>query len=309
MTTANGDAAATADEALEAAIDGLYRGPRARFVAERNALAKRLRSEGRTELAARVKGLSKPGISAWAVGQLWWTRSPRVRALREAGERVREALRSGAGPSEHAEASRQQRRIRDELVDAAREVLSDAGLGAGASTLRRISTSLEALAALGRNGPHPGRLSEDLDPPGFDVLGGLGGLPEPLDPSVEPVEPREPTKAERAALAEAERAAEDARARAREAARYLDEATRDAEASLLRAQAADQEHERATLAAARAREAAEAAMLAARRARAEAGRHHERLERARRRAQELTMEQHRLEEAVGAARAAATKHG
>ena len=38
----------------------------------RNALAKHLKSEGRTLDAERVKALAKPPAPAWAVNQLYW---------------------------------------------------------------------------------------------------------------------------------------------------------------------------------------------------------------------------------------------
>lgn len=298
MATANDDATATGADVLESAIDALYRGPRERFVTERNGLAKRLRAEGRSERAAWVKGLTKPSVSAWAVAQLWWTRRDEVIALQQAGARLRAMLHRGAGPAQQAEANREQRRIRDRLVDAAKRVLTDAGHAATPSTLRKISTSLEALAAHGpHGGPHPGRLTEDLAPPGFDLLTG------PFPPGPVSTDSDEPSPAEvnvdaadRAAVEAAERALVDARDRAQDAARALDEITRDAEAAVLEAQRADEEHEQAVLAARRANQAAEAAMLAARRARADAGRLHERLRAAQRTAAELAAEQRRLEQ-------------
>ncbi|MCA9650501.1 MAG: hypothetical protein H6712_32685 [Myxococcales bacterium] len=297
VTTANGAEGETPPQGLEDEIDALYRGPRERFVPERNALAKRLHDGGHGPHAARIKALVKPSVSAWAVAQLWWTRREDTEALRRAGRRQLVALHTGAGPAEQAAAGRERRKIHERLVDAAAEMLAAAGHAAGASTLRRISITLEALAAHGPDGgPHPGRLSEDLDPPGFERVGPPA---VPFDPDPEPPEPRDE---DQAALAEAERAVDDVRGRAQHAARRLDGITRDAENALLLAERADQEHQRATLVAQRAAKAAESAMLAARRAQAEAARHVGHLEEIRRALEGLTLEQRRLEDQLRVAR-------
>ncbi|MEX1361598.1 MAG: hypothetical protein AB1Z98_00605, partial [Nannocystaceae bacterium] len=268
MTTANGDAAATADAELQRGLDALFRGPRERFVAERNALAKRLRAEQRREDAALVMATSKPSVSAWAVGQLWWTRRDDVLALRRAGDRQRRAVQQGAGPAEAAAAARERRQVLDALLDAAAAVLAEAGHAEGTSTMRRIGTTLEALAAYGSgpDAPHPGRLTKDLDPPGFEMLAALGAVFEPAQPEPDAIQ-----RAQRTALAEEERAHEAARAQLHDAARALDVVTREAEAALLSAQQAEQEQREADAAVQRARQAAETAMLGARRARTEAG--------------------------------------
>ncbi|MCH9688018.1 MAG: hypothetical protein K0V04_41695 [Deltaproteobacteria bacterium] len=234
MTTANGDAAATPATDPQAQLDALFRGPRERFTAERNALAKRLAAAGDAPAAARVKALSKPNVSAWAVNQLWWTRQSDVEALLEAGRRQARALHGGAGPSEQATAGQARRRALDTLATAAESILQQAGHAAGPATLRRISTTLEALAAHGLrpDGPHPGRLSADLDPPGFDLLAALAAAdPPPPEPSAPPPNPTAPTpdpaadeaRAEaEAVLATALRARETARDDSEHAARCLD---------------------------------------------------------------------------------------
>ncbi len=47
----------------------LYSAPPEQFVAERNALAKRLADDGDSAGAARVKKLKKPSVPAWAVNR------------------------------------------------------------------------------------------------------------------------------------------------------------------------------------------------------------------------------------------------
>lgn len=54
-------------EELDRAIVELYRGPLEDFIAGRDGLVKRLRSEGRRDDANAVKGLRKPSRTAWAL--------------------------------------------------------------------------------------------------------------------------------------------------------------------------------------------------------------------------------------------------
>ena len=69
----------------------LFQGPPEGFVAARDALAARLRDEGRTDDASAVKRLRKPTVVAWALDQLA-TRDPDgVQELLEAGAEVRAA--------------------------------------------------------------------------------------------------------------------------------------------------------------------------------------------------------------------------
>ena len=59
--------------------DDLYGLPLDRFVAERGALAKALRADGRRDEASRVAALRKPSVAAWAVNQLARTQRPAMR--------------------------------------------------------------------------------------------------------------------------------------------------------------------------------------------------------------------------------------
>jgi molecular chaperone DnaK (HSP70) len=56
-----------------------------------------------------------------------------------------------------------------QLSELATSLLSDAGHSPAPGTIHRITTTLEALSALS-NGPTLGRLSQDVDPPGFESL-------------------------------------------------------------------------------------------------------------------------------------------
>ncbi len=191
----------------------LYRGALTEFTAERNRLAAELKSRDKT-LAAAVKALAKPSVSAWAVDQLFWRDEPRFAAFLAAATRLRDALSSGAGPSERHVATREHRDAHGELLARAQAILTDAGNNAAPALLRRIGTTLEAIATRGWPEPGPGCLAEDLDPPGFDDTFALGGFAPA---------PREPARAP-----EPEPAREPARDRAREAAAKQAEARRAA---------------------------------------------------------------------------------
>jgi hypothetical protein len=73
---------------------------------------------------------------------------------------------------ERAEARRE---VLGELLRLADRLLRDSGHNPTSETMRRISTTLEALSAYASdpNAPTPGRLQEDLEPPGFEALAGV----------------------------------------------------------------------------------------------------------------------------------------
>ena len=156
---------------LEDDIDALFRLPLAEFTGERNALAARLKKEGRRDDADRVKLLAKPSVSAWAVNQLYWDHREAFAQLMASGKRLRPA-----GKVQSMRDSLDARReALVELSDLAGELLREAGSNPSPDTLRRVTTTLEAMSAhaLHSDGPTPGRLTHDLDPPSFDSLASL----------------------------------------------------------------------------------------------------------------------------------------
>lgn len=233
---------------LERHAGTLYAGRLAEFVAERNRLAAHVKVAGDAGLAKAIKALPKPSATAWAIDQLWWHDRPSLDALFEAAAELRAALVGGAGPKESTRARTQHRERVNKAAAQASERLAKAGHGVSIATKRRLATTLEALAALGRwPEPGPGCLAEDLDPPGFDALGGM------------PVMPRSEDEEEEAGANDGDEAPakEDPRiavaeAALRDAAAQVDKRTREHdEAEQARVQA-DDEH---TAAAARVREA------------------------------------------------------
>lgn len=152
-------------------VDELFKLPLAEFTDARNELAKRLKQSSRANDANLVKTLTKPSVSAWTVNQLYWNHRDEFETLLAAGRRVREAQVSGA-PSRLAEMRAALDARREALVDLselATSLLREAGSNPSPETIRRITTTLEAISALA-DGPTLGRLTQDIDPPGFESL-------------------------------------------------------------------------------------------------------------------------------------------
>jgi hypothetical protein len=155
-----------AARAIEGEIDRLYQLPPEEFTAARNALAKRAGAD-----AARIRGLTKPPIGAWAVNQLYWQDADTWNALIEASENARRAHRAVlSGKNADVRAAN---KVHDEAVDRALKatlaLLAKAGHPATDATKHAIGTTLRALPAEDA----PGRLTRMLQPAGFETLAGL----------------------------------------------------------------------------------------------------------------------------------------
>jgi hypothetical protein len=150
---------------LHATIEALYRTKLSDFVVERKRLADELKAAGKKELAERVTKLGRPSVSAWAVNQLWWQERELFTLLLDAAARVKKGER---------DANREHRELLGQLRERAATLLRDVGNAASESTLRRVTTTLSALAASGGFEPDPsGALVADRDPPGFEALEGM----------------------------------------------------------------------------------------------------------------------------------------
>ena len=131
-------------------VDDLYGLPFDRFVPERTALARELRSAGRREEAGEVAALRKPSVAAWAVNQLVRTQRRGVDELFEAGDALREAHdqvlggRGDAGSLRTAVA--RERAAVDELIKVARGVLTGDGHELSPTIIDRVTDTLHAAA-------------------------------------------------------------------------------------------------------------------------------------------------------------------
>jgi hypothetical protein len=216
------------DEATEA----LYRAPLSDFVVERKRLAGELKAKGDKDAAARVSKLARPPVSAWVVNQLWWREQEAFQALLSAAARVKVGDR---------EASQAHRQALAQLRDVAAQLLRDSGNAATEPTLRRVTTTLSAVAASGGFEPDaPGALSADRDPPGFETLGFGASVTAttatkpsvPAPPSVETT--REDDAQKRAEEAEKKRVEAAEKRRAEQAERERRLAERERLSGLLR---------------------------------------------------------------------------
>jgi hypothetical protein len=214
---------------LEDDIDALFRLPLAEFTSERNTLAARLKKEGRRNDADRVKLLAKPSVSAWAVNQLYWDHREAFDQLMASGKRLRPAqkLRLAGKVASVRDSLDARREALVHLSDLAAELLRDAGNNPSLDTLRRVTTTLEAMSAfaLHSDGPTPGRLMQDLDPPSFDSLASLMSGVAATEEVDEPITPARKSSTNVRRLEEARRAKiADAKVTLQDAKKSLSEA-------------------------------------------------------------------------------------
>jgi len=162
---------------LEDDVDALFKIPLAEFTGARNDLAARLKREGLANDSNFVKALAKPSISAWAVNQLHWNHREAFERLLSTSQRFRQSQTSH--PATRMADLRGSLDARGEVLshlsDLATVLLREAGHNPTPDTIHRITTTLEALSAHATpsDGPTPGRLSQDVDPPGFESLASL----------------------------------------------------------------------------------------------------------------------------------------
>jgi flagellar biosynthesis GTPase FlhF len=213
----------------------LYQAPHAAFVTERKRLAGELKAAGDKAGATKLGKLPRPPISAWAVNQLWWHARDAFEAMLESAERLREGTLAASG--EHREAIAK-------LRARAASILEDAGNAAAESTLRRVTTTLAAIAATGSFDPDPpGALGADRDPPGFEAIGIAAEPVERAKPAAKAEKAakndNEPEPEEDRSAAEEKRAAADAKRR-----REAEEAAERAEAAAERRRAEQEEAKR-----------------------------------------------------------------
>jgi len=270
--------------AVDAETDRLYQAALEQFTPARNALAARLKAAGLADDAARVRALAKPGIPAWAVNQVYWRARDLFDRLLQSGDRLRRAQLAGLGgkSTDVAQAALARQQAIDAVVDRAMRFMTDERAAGSDAIRRRVAVTADALAAHGTlaNRPPAGRLTGDLDPPGFAVLASLvsegtgdsgpgttgrrrPGAPAAPDTRRTPAAPETTRRGVGPGRgAERERRRDEARARRAAIDRARFEATRaDGE---LRRRRSDQEHaarelERAAAALADAEAAAQAA--------------------------------------------------
>ena len=158
---------------LDGRIDELYRLPLAEFTTARNALAAELKKGGDREAYERVRGLGKPVVTAWIVNRLYRDDREGFDRLLEVGARLRTLqIRGAADAGTLRDVVESRRGAIRALLEQAEALAGKCGVAASPGTLRRLETNLGAIAAYGGAGPDQqlGRVTADLEPPGFEAL-------------------------------------------------------------------------------------------------------------------------------------------
>jgi hypothetical protein len=164
--------------------DSLFRVDLDQFVVERNALAKRLKAEGKKEEAASIAKLRRPAASVWALNQVARSEPGRVDAMLTAGAALRAAMEQALGGDASAlrDARTLETRAVDDVVMAAAGRLRDSGHSPTDSVQQRMAATLRAAivdeAVAGQL--RAGTLDADREASGF----GLDALSFPT-PAVE----------------------------------------------------------------------------------------------------------------------------
>ncbi len=143
------------------------------FTSARNVLAKRLKSEGESQEAARVATLRRPTATAWALNQLARRQPGLVEAVMDAGEKLRGATEQAlAGDrSGFAAAQAAERAAVQAAVDGAAELLESGGGKASEAARQRMTETLRAATVddSAADVLRRGVLESDLSSPGFGM--------------------------------------------------------------------------------------------------------------------------------------------
>lgn len=164
---------------LERELDRLYGLPLAEFTPARNELARLLKTGDDEEAATEIRALAKPSLAAWVINQLSRREPKAVGELLDAGAALRTAqerlLRRSGDAASLRDAMAREREAVERLVRRTPKLLEDAGRAATPPMLERITRTLQTAAVdeEGRRLLKTGRLTAELEPPGFDAFTGL----------------------------------------------------------------------------------------------------------------------------------------
>jgi len=162
--------------ALDRQIDELYQLPLGEFTSARNALA---RTVGGAD-ASLVKRLEKPTVVPWAINQLYWRDRPAWDRLMMSGAALRTAQIAAleGKKADVRKAVEAHRKTLAESVERATELAAEHDAKPAPDPLARM---LEALSISAAPLLHPGRLTDMVQPAGFEALTGV--TPHPAPPS------------------------------------------------------------------------------------------------------------------------------
>jgi hypothetical protein len=221
--------AAASKAEFEGDLDRLYQVPLSEFTSARDELTQQLRAQGEREKALEIKKLRKPTAGAWIVNQLVRERPLDVQRLLKAGESLTKSQAKAAAstPQTFPEARRDEQHALQQLAEGAREIAERAGIGSPALGKAMETLRAASLTAEGRELLRRGRLTEELEPPGFEALAGLEGRGRQAAPAKPPRSDDRPEK--RRALKQARALVRQLRAQERELATAARAAAREAQ--------------------------------------------------------------------------------
>jgi hypothetical protein len=189
---------------------------------------KRLGKAGQAEAAAEVKKLAKPSVPVWTANQLARREPGELRALLRSAEELRKAQQkalAGKGVADLQKRLDEQRRAVRALARLGRDILADEGRSVSDAIVERIAKTLDA-AALDEGSRfllRAGRLTEEVEPLGFDALAGMSVTPAKGRRTAAKAKPKG------GAVADARRRLQEAQRKARERAREATHADREAD--------------------------------------------------------------------------------
>jgi hypothetical protein len=154
--------------ALDSSIDDLYQQPLNEFTQARNTLAKSLSGAD----AKRVRALAKPTLVPWAVNQVYWRARGAYDRLMKSGERLRTA-QIAALEGRDADVRAATETHRRAIADAVREAERLAATAGSKPSPDALARSFEALSLASGSPEPPGRLTQPLQPAGFEALAGV----------------------------------------------------------------------------------------------------------------------------------------
>jgi hypothetical protein len=222
---------------LDREIDRLYGLPLDEFTSSRNALARQLKSDGDNEASEQVAALAKPSLPVWAINQLARQEKASMRALLDAGAKLRKAQEralSGGGSDALRTAQADEREAIRDLVERAGAIFEEAGRPPTRSVLERIRSTLAAAALTepARSTLKAGRLTDELQMSGFDALTGIEPAPrgkaKPRDELAERRKKKAEIERERRRLEKQARDLNDRAERAEQSAEQAEEAAAEA---------------------------------------------------------------------------------
>jgi hypothetical protein len=217
-----------------------------RFVAERNALAKRFRADGDKEQADQVRKLKKPSVSAWAVNAAARADPAAARRLIESGARLAAAQQGAQGKGNGGTLRRAMagnQAAVEAMMEAVQEALRSedqdrpAYVDRARETLRAVATDEEL-----RNEFEAGRVVKDREAVGFGSAPATG----PPRPSAETKVSEQARRKQRQRLKAAERAQATASKRVERARERRDRAQQDLDKAQEALDSAEAELKRAT---------------------------------------------------------------